>query len=65
MEPAHLQGVMKGLDSSSASSRQILQALPLSNLPWLSFKPPGFLSYDLLIPLKKYYVVATYLANDI
>lgn len=44
IEPAHLQGVIKGLISSSASSKQILQAFPDSN-PFclkLSLRPPMF-----------------------
>ena len=45
IDPEHLQGVMNGLNSSSNSSRQILQALSDSKAPYfkLSFKPPtGF-----------------------
>jgi hypothetical protein len=40
IEPAHLQGVMKGLFSSSESSKHILQAFPDSKPPNLveSFK---------------------------
>ena len=46
MDPAHLQGVMNGLPSSSVSSKQILHALPLSNPPFiLSFKPPIAFSF--------------------
>lgn len=74
MEPAHLQGVINGLPSSSVSSKHILQALPLSMpLKLLSFKPPIILSFGFLIPLKIKYVKTTeiklssipYLVKDI
>lgn len=53
IEPAHLQGVIKGLSISSLSSKQILQALPDSKaVPFYpAFRPPTrFLS---LVPLKE------------
>ena len=53
IEPAHLQGVIKGFPSSSVSSKQILQALPLSSPAplMLSFSPPIIFSFAPFIPL--------------